>query len=310
MTLNYTLRTVGEWRELLKKTHRATWTHTFQFAKAVAKVKQSSTHFVTIERNSEVIGIVAIQEMKLGPIHLVTIHRGPLWIKGHETFANLQEFSTLFNKTYPKRLLRRIRWLPEWHLDDPEAHYFIEKSPFNPTRQSFETLWLDLSPSLSEIRKALQQKWRNCLHKAERSPLTVTVDVTGTHLDVFIKNYEHFKSRKKFEGPNGKFFKEEIQTALPYRDALILWAKQDGIPVAGIAMMKHGDTASYRLGWNTPEGRRSNAHYLLLWRAIEALKSYNITSLDLGGIIPDDNDSFNKFKLGLSNSRFKTEVLK
>ena len=310
MHLDFSLRTVGEWRDFLNKAERTSWTQTFSYATAVAKVAHESTRFATLQKDSETIGVVAIQELKLGPLHFVTITRGPLWFKGHENSENMKEFMHLMQKTFPKRPLRRIRWMPEWALEKELGFDFIEQAGFKKTKTTFETLWLDLTPSLEELKKKLNRKWRNHLSKAERSPLEISIDNKGAHLDQFLRSYDIFKAQKKFEGPNGSFFKHEIETARPFKDALILWARLNDIPVAGVVVIKHGNSASYRVSWNTAEGRLHNAHFLLLWKAIEILKKMNIQHFDLGGILPDDNDGLNIFKLGMNGTRFKTEVFK
>lgn len=302
MRLNLAPRTIGEWREFLNRTSKTPWTQTVQYASAAAKVAHQTTHFATLERGREVVGIVAIQELKLGPIHHVTITRGPLWLKGHENIQNQRDFSKVLKKAYPKRPLRRLRWMPEWTFTEESG---LKKSP-----QSFETLWMDLTPSLEVLRSKLHRKWRGHLNKAERSPLEVAVDFKGVHLDYFLKAYDTFKAQKKFEGPQGIFFKHEIEGALPYKDAIILWARLNNVPVAGVVVMKHGTSASYRVSWNTAEGRQHNAHFLLIWKAIEILKKHNVETFDLGGILPDDSDGLNIFKRGLNGDHFKTQVLK
>lgn len=308
LTLNFSLRTVGEWRAFLKRTEKTPWTQTFQYAIAVAKVAKQSTHFVTIDRGTDVVGLVAIQESRLGPFQSVVINRGPLWFKGEETSENVTAFVAALKKVYPKSLFRRFRWMPEWVGE--ETTVVENEFGYKKTQQSFETLWLDLRLSLADLRKGLDRKWRGHLNKAERSGLELWVDVEGKHLDLFIKNYDFFKSNKKFDGPEGKFFKHEIESALPFKDAIILWARLDKIPVAGVMVMKHGTSASYRLSWNSPEGRVAQAHYLLIWKAIEILKKQGVETFDLGGILAQDQTGFNVFKLGMNGDHFKTEFFK
>lgn len=308
MILNFSPRTVKEWRDFLKRTPKATWMQTIPYAHAAAKVDQRRTHFVTIEKNNETIGIVAIQELKLGFIHFVSIYRGPLWFEGHDTAENIKEFIQVFQKKYPKRIFRRIRWMPEWSFDGSVD--FIENSSLVRAQETFETLWMDLRPSLDELRANLNQKWRNALNKSERSPLQISIDTQGKFLNLFLKEYEIYKARKNFTGPTARFFKAEIETRLQHKDAIILWARLHNVPVAGIIIMKHGKSASYRVGWNSLEGRENNAHYALLWKAVEILKTCQIEAFDLGGILPDEKDGLTHFKLGLNGSRFKTEVLK
>lgn len=309
LCLNFSLRTVGEWRALLEKPVRTSWMQTIQYASAAHKVDQRKTHFATIEQDGTPIGLVAIQEQKLGPLHFVSIYRGPLWFEGHETSQNMNEFIRIFQKAYPPRLLRRIRWMPEWNFIEDSSIDF-KKAGLKNANQSFHTLWVDIRPSLAELRKNLAQKWRNALNKAERSDISITADNKGLHLDHFLKEYDFFKAQKKFQGPSGKFFKQEIESALPFKDAIILWAKISGIPVAGIVIMKHGRSASYRLGWNSQLGRDTNAHYLLIWKAIEVLKKFNVEYFDLGGILPDEKEGLTQFKMGLNGESFKTEVFK
>lgn len=310
LMLNFAPRTVGEWRELLKRTQRTPWTQTFQYASAVAKVAHQSTRFATIEQSQKIIGLVAVQELKFGPLHHISITRGPLWLEGYGTSQDMKKFLEALQGVFPKRLLRRLSWMPEWSFSDEQSYHFIAESGLRKTRQSFETLWIDITPSMDELKRRLHRKWRNHLHKAERSSLQIAVDFKATHLDYFLRAYDVFKAQKKFDGPDGKFFKHEIEAALPFKDAIILWARLDGMPVAGVVVMKHGTSASYRVSWNTKEGREHNAHFLLLWKAIEILKNHNIETFDLGGILPDDQHGLNIFKLGMNGDRFKTGVFR
>lgn len=313
LTLNFTTRTVGEWRDFLKSSKRSNWLQTTHHAYAAYKRDQRVTKFATIEKviNSKItiIGMVAILELKLGPIHLVSLCRGPIWFKGHDTKNNFEEFALVFEKLYPKRLLRRIRWMPEWTFTD-ENISFVESLGFLKTKQRVETVWVDLVPSLEVIRKNLNRKWRNHLTNAEKSPLKITADNTGKYLNHFLSCYTLFKKQKNFKGPSAEFIRCEVEKALAFKDAIFLWAHLDGLPVAGILVFKHGSSASYRIGWNTSLGREHNSHFILLWKAIELLKKHGIESLDMGGILPGEAEGLTKFKMGLNGEVFGAPVLK
>ena len=64
-------------------------------------------------------------------------------------------------------------------------------------------------------------------------------------------------------------------------------AQRESEPVAAILLTVHGNSATYLVGWSGDAGRRVRAHNLLLWRAVEHLKSAGIRWLDLGGINAD-----------------------
>ena len=69
--------------------------------------------------------------------------------------------------------------------------------------------------------------------------------------------------------------------------------------VAGIALIRHGASATYLAGWTSPHGRHRNAHNLLLWRAITELRETGTDWLDLGGVDTASAPGIARFKLGL-----------
>jgi lipid II:glycine glycyltransferase (peptidoglycan interpeptide bridge formation enzyme) len=60
----------------------------------------------------------------------------------------------------------------------------------------------------------------------------------------------------------------------------------------------HGEAATYQIGWTTEAGRDSNAHHLILWRGIQALKEAGVRVLDLGGVNTFRSAGVARFKLG------------
>ncbi|MFN8944523.1 MAG: peptidoglycan bridge formation glycyltransferase FemA/FemB family protein, partial [Pseudobdellovibrionaceae bacterium] len=165
--------------------------------------------------------------------------------------------------------------------------------------QTYETVWIDLTVSLQEIRKGLDSKWRNGLNKSEQQELKVTVDQQGRWLTSFLKSYQEFKQDKGFLGPSLDFMKEEFLAAQPMQKSILILAQQSGLHVAGLMIMMHGRSASYRIGWNSELGKKTNAHSLLLWKAIEFLKEKGMTSLDLGGVKSKESPGITHFKTGM-----------
>src|SRR3546814_5562688 len=69
--------------------------------------------------------------------------------------------------------------------------------------------------------------------------------------------------------------------------------------VAGVVLLRHGTSATYMASWTSAEGRAGQAHNLLLWRGIEALKAGGTQWLDLGGLNTESQRGLARFKLGL-----------
>jgi lipid II:glycine glycyltransferase (peptidoglycan interpeptide bridge formation enzyme) len=88
---------------------------------------------------------------------------------------------------------------------------------------------------------------------------------------------------------------------------MILWAVDGREPVAAIAIVMHGNSATYRAGWSLARGRELRAHNVLLWDAVTMLKKGNYRALDLGGTTPTaESDGYIKFKQGMGGESFRT----
>lgn len=290
--------TVGAWRDVLSQAPRANWMQSWPYAQASFLRDQKSTRLALIRDRGGPVGAMALQEIKLGPVHLLNLNRGPLWFVENPSQENLDDFSGLFNEQFPRKLFRRRRWMPEWDRSEP-AKNLLQGLGFHLLPQTYETIWMDLTKSEVELRLNLKQKWRNGLHKSERAGLEVISDWQGKNLDLFLQNYEKHKAQKRYSGPTSLFVKEEFRNALPFGDALLLWAHRNSEPIAGIMILLHGQTASYRVGWNTLSGRSCNAHYLLLWQSLQILKVKGLRAFDLGGIKPGEAEGLTRFKQGL-----------
>ena len=79
-------------------------------------------------------------------------------------------------------------------------------------------------------------------------------------------------------------------------------AFHDGTAVAGIAVIRHGASATYLAGWTSAAGRHHNAHNLLLWHAITKLRESGTDWLDLGGVDTQSAPGLARFKLGLGGA--------
>ncbi len=305
MEFDWTHRKYKEWKQLLEEVPRANYLQSLPFARAVRECDKKVTHLAVIRREGEQVGLMAVQEFRWGPLRLNSLFRGPLWFHENPPPSWFSEFATLFDLTFPRGFLKRRRWIPECALG-PVVQETLRKTGFKPAHRSYETIWLDLRPSLADLREKLDKRWRNALSKGERQNLSVSMDRTGVTAKLFLHRYEQDKQEKGYSGRSKAFLREEISTALAYNEVFILWATQNGASVAAILVLLHGKSATYRVGWTTPEGRASNAHNVLLWRAIELLKELGHTALDLGGVEPSTAGGLTQFKRGLGGEVFST----
>lgn len=307
MKFNWAPRSLKEWRHYLAKTQNTNWMQTWNYAEASRTADHFISRLALIEKDGQPVGMMCVQEIKLGPVQLINLKRGPLWF-AQPTETLFLEFAKTFRQEFPKKLLQRLRWIPEIELGE-SALSQIEKIGFKLRKENFLTAWLDLQQSVEKLRAGLNQKWRNCLNKAERAQLDIRMDKENTQLELFLNFAEAHQREKSFSGPTKKFLRTEFLNSAKTNEHFFLWAFVQEKPVAGIAIVRHGSTTAYRIGWNTDLGRKLNAHYILLWKAILISKELGHHQFDLGGLLPDSAVGVTHFKQGLGGRETKRVTL-
>ena len=307
MKFNWTSRPLKEWRNYFELVANMNWMQTWSYAQATHATDRLTSRLGLVTKSGQPMAVLCVQEINFGPIQIVNLKRGPLWLvpATEELFL---EFAKTFREEFPKKMFQRLRWMPEMEVSDKTVEK-LSTLGFRMRKENFVTSWLDLAPAPEILEKNLNQKWRNCLGKSFKSGLEVKIENNNTNLEVFLQHYNHHQQERKYRGPTNKFLKIELENSEKTRDHFFLWAFQLGQPVAGMIINTHGKTAAYRIGWNTETGRNTNAHYLLIWKAVLICKQMGLASFDLGGLLPDSAEGVTHFKKGLSGQEVKLITL-
>lgn len=306
MTLDWSPRSIAEWRHMLRAAPRSNWMQSLTLAKALKDIFKKNTRVGAIRFDGKIIGMLTLQEVAIGPFKLVELYRGPIWFYESPEENWLEEFAKLFAKEYPKGLLQRRRWLPEWP-DSESARSTLKKHGFKGTKNFYETIWLDLTRSEDELRAALKSNWRGHLKKGSNADLDIRIDRDGASIPLFIEYHEQERTRKKYLTRGAELLTNELKNAATLKELLILWAVDGKEPAAAIAIVMHGNSATYRAGWSLARGRELRAHNVLLWDAVSMLKNSNYRALDLGGTTPTSGSAgYIKFKEGMGGESFRT----
>lgn len=293
--------TVPEWYGLLAACPRSTLTQGFGYSAAQFTVEGWKPRLGIIELADKPIGLVVVTEKRvLGLIRVVRLHRGPLLRPEAQKPAVYAAVLKALRQAYPSGPLRWTAIVPELPATDENAALLRWAGWTRVKGPGYRTLWLDLRADEAALRAGLAQKWRNALHQAERAGLTVEIDRDGAQqLGWLLEQYAKDRAAKGYRGPSARLV-TRLRTAMHKDgDILLLRALQDGQPVAGVLLLGHGKAATYQIGWTGPEGRRSRAHNLLLWRAALELKRQGRLWFDLGGILPEQAPGVTAFKRGM-----------
>jgi lipid II:glycine glycyltransferase (peptidoglycan interpeptide bridge formation enzyme) len=163
------------------------------------------------------------------------------------------------------------------------------------------TFLLNLSPPLEELRKKLDQKWRNQLNRAEKNNLTLVEGGGAAEYRIFQQIYEKMWSRKQFDTTvDVSEFGRICEDLPPELKMKILICGHQGKPVSAIVCSAIGNTGIYLLGATHDDGLNTKGAYLLQWTMIKWLKENGFQFYDLGGIDPEKNPGVYHFKQGLS----------
>ena len=302
--------TPTEWSSMLDLFNDANLYQTWSYG-AVRWGRKNLSHLV-LKRNDEVVGITQLRivrptSLKFGMAYL---RWGPICHRrGTELDSEIvARMADALHQEYvvKRRLLLHI--LPNAFVGSARAEVF--QSAFasfalepSTTANTYRTFVLDVAPSIEELRKNLDKKWRNQLSRSEKNGLNV---VTGSGTDDyrrFSTMYRQMRDRKTFETTVDVEEFDRIQQDLPEDHRMrILICERNGKPVAGVVASAMGDSAIYLLGATSDDGLNAKGSYLLQWTWIQWLKENGLRWYDLGGIDPDGNPGVYHFKKGFSGA--------
>jgi len=265
----------------------------------------------------ETIGLAQVFVRRVGILgQFVRLVRGPLFISGLPR-EDRDAALALIRAQYPWRQRCLLWWLPELN-GGSESDAALARIGLRPMVTGYSSIRCDLTPPLDRLRKQLDGKWRNMLKAAEKSVLLLEVSSVAEgswNAEAFtalMAEHDEHRLESRFLGPDAAFyaaFAEAVKTAPAGEDAILLWAHAGPHlgrlrPIAGILLLRHGDGATYAMGWSNEAGRLVKAHYRLLWRAMAELQQRGVTDFDLGGVDTERGAGVARFKLGLGGAVF------
>lgn len=286
-----------EWEVLLAEAGRSSLEQCWAYGEAYARQgTRLRARRAVVERDGRPLAMVQVLERSFptGP-RLAQIIRGPVWLNQAPDCGAL----TAIRSEYRIGRAALLVWMPELP-DGAESVAMMRAAGPRRMATGYSSAWIDLSAPEDVLRARLHQKWRNALGKAEDAQLTVQRRIDDRHLAWLLGQYESHKRMVRYSGPSPALVKNLVSAGAAPLTLRALVADQ---PVAGVLFLRHGASATYYVGWAGEEGRRRNAHNLLLWRGLAELKKEGARWLDLGGVNAAAPGPA-RFKLGLGGTFF------
>ena len=295
-----------DWSNLLLEFDDASIYQTWSYG--AVRWGQNDLSHVVIKKNDEVLAAAQLRIFKIPLLNagIAYLSWGPMWRRqGFKVEINIfEKIIKILKEEYAVKRGLFLRIQPnvlEENSDEIVSVLHKEGFKKNLKMQPYRTLMLDLSPQMNEIRKALNQKWRNQLNRAEKNNLKIIEGSSDELYRIFSNLQKEMHDRKKYvPGVNYDEFRE-IQKDLP--DALkmiIIVCEYGEKALTATVGSKIGDTGIYLLGATGDEGMKMKGAYLSQWRIIEIMKGSGCRWYDLGGIDPENNAGVYHFKSGIS----------
>jgi hypothetical protein len=280
----------------------------WDYAAAMAKRSNADAEHVAVTRGERTLGLasVRVKRLRAASTGIAYVSGGPLVRAAGVDDAREALTLTLdaLKREYVsrRRLVLRVAPAPgdaAWNAIQAEC--FAAAGFTAPeTLAPYRTILVDIDRPLAEVRARFAQKWRNHLNKSERQDLQVAERWDDSLSAEFASLFDELVARKSFAAPLGPDFYAQVQQRLPEHERLyVAIASVGDEPAAGVVVAIHGDTGVYVLGASNDAGRKSNAAYLLQWKAIEAAAARGCRLYDLGGVDAQENPGVYKFKSGM-----------
>jgi len=290
----------AQWENLFARMKQPNLLQSYAYARATCPRQNLRGRWGLITIDGVEAGLVQILEAGLfkNTLHALILDRGPLWLDGFGSLAHIEAFFTSLNATFPRRIGRRRRILPEVP-DTTETRALMTKAGLKRLdRPGYQTIWVNLKNSTDDIWQNMNSAWRNSVRKAEKAGLHVHWTPDPKEISALLRIYQSDKATKGYDGPSVALLQSLAKHFLETNNVWAGQVKQEDRIVAAALFFCHGCAATYQIGWSTDEGKKQAAQNLLLWGAMQKLKKNGIRYFDLGGVNDETAQGVKKFKEG------------
>ena len=303
-------QTAESWRRITAQLADANIYQTWAYG-AVRWGERHLSHLV-IRRHGQVLAAAQLRLVRLPliPSGIAYLRWGPMCQTQREALdpAVVVTMVSRLRQEYAERRGLALLVIPNAFAGSDRAEIFQHALAEcglhpEPTLGHYRTVVVDLSPAEEDLRKQLDQKWRNQLNRSEKNGLVLEVSDSPDSYREFLRLYEAMRARKQFDTSVDvqQFARIHERLSSSARMQIFL-ARKGGEAVGALVCSVMGDTAIYLLGATNEKAKELKAANLLQWRAMLWLKDHGAHWYDLGGIDPGANPGGYHFKTGLGGA--------
>lgn len=156
---------------------------------------------------------------------------------------------------------------------------------------------LALSVDQDVMLAQMHGKWRNIWRRAQKQPINIKSCRFEVGQHQWLTGADLAQQRtKKFRALPHSII--QTYSDIAPNDVTVWTATRENTPIAAMLFLRHGDCATYHLGWTDPRGRAAGAHHRLLIAAGLGFAQQSVKRLDLGTLDTHNTPGLARFKLG------------
>jgi lipid II:glycine glycyltransferase (peptidoglycan interpeptide bridge formation enzyme) len=272
------------------------------------------SHLV-LKRDGEVVGVAQVRLVRLPVLGkgIAYIRWGPLCRLEAEPLQEetLRQLMLALKAEYAEKRGLMLRIVPNIYASGPAAEPWRSACQtlgftLNPRVHVYRTMHVDLTQSLDDLRKGLQQRWRNYLKNAEKAGYAILEGANVELYDTFLVLYRQMMARKHFDTMVDVDQFKILQRSLPLPLKMqVFLCQREGRALNALVVSHVGESAIYLLAATGDEGLKERGAHLLQWRAMLWLKERGCRWYDVGGINPARNPGVYQFKSGLGGHEIR-----
>jgi lipid II:glycine glycyltransferase (peptidoglycan interpeptide bridge formation enzyme) len=282
----------AEWRALMAAAPVGHLPQDFSFAAGKDASGWPSRRLIFAVGEQPVAFAVVLQYRRFGMKLLNRVNRGPILLETMPSDEQVVGVYRALRNTVGRLWTMPLLIAPALNRTEHNIGLLREAGYVRRQAASWRSGRIDISVSDEELWKSFGSTFRNRTRAAEKAGAEVRIaDDAATYDWMIARHLENMKAKNFLAA--GPEMLRGLRAAAP-GNVLVFQLLREGMPVAGMSVVRFGNTAEYHIGWFGPEGRKVNAGNFLMWNVMREMKRRGAKSFDVGGLRL--GDGYTQFK--------------
>ena len=292
----------GEWASLIASAPFPQLPQSFAFGAGKA-AKGWTVQRVAITIDGHFVAIATVLELRRVGIRLVSrINRGPLLLEPAPSDERVVAVYAALRQHWG-RLGRGLLLIAPALQHGEHSAALLRHAGFRLRQDNigWRSGLIDLANDEAAIWASFSSTFRNRVRKAEKSGAALEIAADAEAFEWMLARHAENMRDKNFTAADATLLRA-LRAAAP-GDVTVFRMLSEGVPVAGMSVVRFGSRAEYHIGWFGPAGRKLNAGNFLMWHVIREMRRRGALTFDVGGL--RTGDGYTRFKRTMNPAEYR-----